>query len=119
MNGLDQYRNNVVTTQTPGTLIVMLYEGAIRFLEQSLVALEARQPAEKGRCVVKAIDILEELNLSLDVESGGQIAENLRRLYGFMIRHLTQAHAQNDGAKIREVVELLRDLNEGWKAVTS
>jgi flagellar protein FliS len=53
------------------------------------------------------------------VESGGQIAENLRRLYGFMIRHLTQAHAQNDGAKIREVAELLRDLNAGWKAVTS
>ena len=119
MNGLDQYRSNAVATQTPGKLIVMLYEGAIRFLQQALEAQEAGQPAEKGRCIVKAKDILHELNLSLDVESGGEVAANLRRLYGFLIRHLAEAHVRNDAGKIREAIELLRDLNEGWKAISS
>jgi flagellar secretion chaperone FliS len=118
MNALEQYRANAVTTQTPGKLIVMLYEGAIRFLQEALAAMDAGQFAEKGRCLAKAKDILHELNLSLDVEAGGEIANNLRRLYLFMIRNLTEAHAHNDDAKIQEVLELLRDLNEGWKAVT-
>jgi flagellar protein FliS len=53
------------------------------------------------------------------MEVGGEIAQNLRHLYMFMVRHLNTAHASNDPAPIHEVIGLLEELNEGWKAITA
>jgi flagellar protein FliS len=97
---------------------VLLYEGAIRFLKKALQELGEDGVAEKGVYVGKAIDIIDELNYSLDMEVGGDMAMNLRRLYLFMTRHLNEAHVRNDPQRIREVIALLEDLNQGWKAAT-
>jgi flagellar protein FliS len=53
------------------------------------------------------------------MDAGGEIAMNLRRLYCFMERQLSEANRQKDPEKIREVIKLLEELNEGWKAITS
>ncbi|MGC9453864.1 MAG: flagellar export chaperone FliS [Phycisphaerae bacterium] len=118
MDGITAYRSNQIGTESRGRLIVMLYEGAIKFLNLALDELQAGEFDKKGEHINKAIDIIHELNVCLDMDAGGEIAENLRGLYLFMIRHLTEANMQRDPQRIREVVSLLTDLNEGWKAIT-
>lgn len=116
MNAIAAYKQQSVATQSRGRLIVMLYDGAIKFLRQ---AMETDDAAEKGRCVGKAMDILIELNSALDMEAGGEVALNLRQLYDFMQRHLLQAHAENDWQMFREVIALLEELNESWRVITA
>lgn len=117
MQGIAAYKEHATATQSKGGLVIMLYEGAIRFLKQAIAAIEAGDAAEKGRCMAKARAIVDELDTSLDLEAGGELAVDLRRLYGFMRRHLAAANAARDPAKIRDVISLLEELNEGWKAV--
>ena len=117
MDGIGAYRENSVVTQPEGTVVVMLYDGAIRFLRKAVEAIADRKPGEKGKLIGNAVDIIQELNLSLNTEAGGDIAANLRSLYLFMIRHLNQANFNQDPQKVREVIALLEELRAGWKAL--
>ena len=119
MSGIAAYQENAVSTQTRGRLIVLLYEGAIKFLRQAIAEIEAGNFMEKGRYINKAQGIIAELNSCLDMEAGGEIAQNLRTLYNFMSKHLDEANLQRDPQRIRDVVACLSDLNEGWKVITT
>jgi flagellar protein FliS len=119
MDGISAYKDRSITTQTPGRLIVMLYEGAIKFLRRTIEAMEAGNHEDKARYLEKALAIINELNVNLDMEAGGEVAQNLRKLYNFMATHLTQAVIRNDPQMVRDVIACLADLNEGWKAITS
>ncbi|NLK40818.1 MAG: flagellar export chaperone FliS [Planctomycetes bacterium] len=118
MNGFDAYQETAVSTQSRGRLIVMLYDGAIRFLRQAIADIERCDYAAKGTHISKAQDILFELNTVLDMEQGGQIAQNLRSLYNFMHTHLAKANLRKDPQMIREVIAILEELNQGWRAIT-
>ena len=118
MGDIDAYQNNAIMTQSRGGLIVMLYDGAIKSLRQAITALDDGNTAAKCECIGKAMDIIMELNTVLDMEAGGEIAADLRRLYDFMAFHLTQANIKNDPKMIGEVIELLEDINQGWKAIS-
>lgn len=118
MKGLSAYQENRVTTQSKGRLVVLLYEGAIKFLRQAIEEIEAGHWAEKGKYISKALAIVDELNTSLDMEAGGEVAANLRRLYEFMTAHLEQANMNRDAEPCREVIRLLEDLNGAWKVVS-
>ena len=113
------YQENRVMTQTPGRVVVMLYEGAIKFLRQAAAELEAGKYIEKGKSINRAVDIIQELNVTLNMEAGGEIAKNLRRLYSFMLDCLFQANVRKDAGMIRQTLKLLEELNEGWKAAAS
>jgi len=117
-NGLTAYQNTAVTTQSKGRLIVLLYDGAIKFLKLAIKEIEAGNAEEKGRYISKALDIIYELNVVLDMEAGGEVAMNLRNLYLFMGRHLTEANTKQDIQKIEEVIKLLEELNRSWKAIS-
>ena len=118
MNGLDVYKQTAVTTQNKGRLIVMLYDGAIKFLRQAIRDLNAKDYEAKGRNISKAQDIIVELNSVLDMDAGSEVAQNLRNLYNFMNRHLTQANIKCDTQMIQEVISLLDELNQSWRAIT-
>jgi flagellar protein FliS len=118
MKALEAYQQTAVTTQSRGRLIVMLYDGAIKFLKLAIRELEAGNYAAKGQYINRAQDIINELNAVLDMESGGEIARNLRSLYLFMGRHLSQANARRDPKMIQEVIALIDELNQGWKTIT-
>jgi len=118
MNGVDVYRQTAVTTQNKGRLIVMLYDGAIKFLKHAIVDLEKKDYEAKGRNIAKAQDIIVELNTVLDMDAGGEVAQNLRGLYNFMNRHLSEANIKCDTRMIQEVVSLLEELNQSWRAIT-
>ncbi len=117
MKALEAYQQTAVTTQSRGRLIVMLYDGAIKFLKLAIRELEAKNYAAKGQYINRAQDILNELNAVLDTEAGGEIAENLRKLYLFMGRRLSQANAKRDPQMIQDVITLLDELNQGWKTI--
>jgi flagellar secretion chaperone FliS len=117
MNGFSAYQETSIMTQNRGRLVVMLYDGAIRFLKQAIDDLERQDYAAKGVHIRKALDIIFELNTVLDMEKGGQIVQNLRALYNFMQQHLSEANAKKDPQMIRDVIAVLEELNQGWRAI--
>lgn len=118
MKGVETYQQVAIGTQSKGRLIVMLYDGAIKFLKLAIQELEAKNYAAKGQYINRAQDILNELNAVLNMEAGGEIAQNLRKLYLFMNGRLSQANAKRDPQMIQEVITLLEELNQSWKAIT-
>ncbi len=118
MKGIGAYQDTAISTQSRGRLIVMLYDGAIKFLKLAIQELEAENYAGKGQYINRAQDIIDELNAVLDMEAGGEISQNLRKLYHFMGRHLNQANAKRDPQMIQEVINLLEELNQSWKVIT-
>ena len=118
MSQFTAYQDNAVSTQNKGRLVVLLYEGAIKFMKLAIKELEAGNYDTKGQYLNRAQDIINELNAVLDMENGGEVAANLRKLYVFMTNRLTQANVKRDPSMIRDVIKLMEELNEGWKAVT-
>jgi flagellar protein FliS len=118
MNGIKTYQDTAVTTQSRGRLIVLLYEGAIKFMKLAVKEMEANNYEAKGRYINKAQDIINELNAVLDMDAGGAIASNLRKLYVFMNRRLCEGNIKRDPQIIREVIALMEEMNQSWKAIS-
>ncbi len=118
MNGVKAYTDTSVTTQSKGRLIVILYEGAIKFMKLAIREMEAGNHQAKGEYINKARNIFNELNAVLDIEGGGEISANLRKLYFFINNHLAQANIKRDEQMIRDAIKLAEELNEGFKAIT-
>ena len=113
--GQNQYRKTQVNTVDRGRLIVLLYEGAISFLSKAEHSMQEEDIASASVLVNRAQDIIDELNAALNMELGGDIAQNLRRLYMFMNDQLVQAKIKSDATPIKEVVRMLSSLNEAWR----
>lgn len=120
MAGINQYQAMSVNTASPMELVIMVYDECIRSLERAEAAFDIEGPdrIEKiGNNLLHAQDAITELSLSLDMEQGGEIAENLSRLYDFMSHHLSQANVKKQVEPIHEVKELLLELREAWVQV--
>lgn len=114
--GYEEYQVNQVETADPKQLVVMLYEGAIRFLEEALQNIDNFKKFDLVNTkILKAQDILTELMVSLDMERGEQIADNLLSLYVYMKKELLEANMKKDRATVERVVKMLRDLNAAWQ----
>ena len=81
VNGHERYLETAVETASPARLIVMLYDGAIRFINEAAYAMQQRDYETQNTKLQRAQKILAELISSLDFDKGGEIAENLFRLY--------------------------------------
>jgi flagellar protein FliS len=115
-----KYKQTSVTSASREKLLLMMYEGAIKFTKKAIIACEMKDIAERGLNIGKAYDIVMELNNTLNFEVGGEIAKNLEALYVYMTDQLTQANISGDPASLHVVLKLLNTLNEGWiKAVDS
>ena len=117
-NGLAEYQNTAVTTQSKGRLIVLLYDGAIKFMKLAIKQIESNNYEAKGQYINKAQDIINELNAVLDMNAGREMATNLRKLYCFMHHRLSEANIKCDAQMIRDCIKLMEELNQGWKAIT-
>ena len=117
MNVQEEYRETTFSTQSQGQLVVMLYDGAIRFLKIAQEKMEENDHAGKGIYIGKAQDIISELNNSLDMDSGGELSKNLRALYNFLYRHLNQANMERDPRKLQDCIGILQELHEAWEQV--
>ncbi|QEY59169.1 flagellar export chaperone FliS [Pseudomonas sp. C27(2019)] len=103
----------------PHRLIQMLMEGGLTRLAQARGAMERNQTALKGELLSKAIGIVGGLRQALDVQKGGELAENLDRLYEYMTTRLMEANLKNDPAIVEEVSDLLREVKSGWDAIAA
>lgn len=108
-----KYLEAQIQTATPEMLITMLYDGAIRFLRQAKAHISNGKLAEGNTSLQRAEDIILELNHSLDM-SRGEIAQNLRQLYEYMLKRTLEANTKKDLAAIDEVISLLSGLREAW-----
>ncbi len=97
------------------TLLLMLYEAAIKFTKKAIIAIEKKDIAGRGENVGKAYDIIMELNNTLDHKVGGEIAANLERLYNFITEQLVKANIKGDPEPLHSSVKILENLYEGWK----
>jgi len=112
-----QYVTTQVGTADRLQLVIMLYDGAISFLGQARERMAARDAAGKGRLIGRALDIIAELNASLNLQAGQEVAVNLFHLYNFMTSHLTKANLNWDSKGIDEVIIMLQNLKEVWMDV--
>lgn len=117
-NPYQEYQNNNVETADGKELIIMLYEGAIRFLKLSKDNLESYRTYDKANTyILRAQDILTELMVSLDMEKGGEIAGNLMNLYVFMKKQLIEANIEKNATKVDSVILYLEELLSAWKKI--
>jgi flagellar secretion chaperone FliS len=107
-----------VIAATPVELIVMLYDGAIVACRSAIPLIEQRQIEKKSTLLSKAIMIIESgLRLSLNKKVGGEIAQNLDALYGYMSDRLYIANIRNQPEAVEEVIKLLVELKGAWEAI--
>lgn len=111
------YRDSAVLTAPPERLVVMLYDGARRFLHQAAAAMREGQIEASHHKMRRAEDIIAHLRETLDHDQGGQIAVRLAAIYTFSLRHLMQARFDRDAAKIDQVSEILGQLRASWAAI--
>lgn len=107
-----QYQEMQVQT-TPGKLVVMAYDGALRFLHLGLDAMNRGDRAAQGTYLGKAQAVIAELHRTLNLNAG-PIAHNLRSIYTYLLTRLLTANAYDDAAPVEEAIRLMSDLRDAW-----
>ena len=116
-NPYAQYRQTSVETATPTRLVVLLYDGAIRFLSQALPAMRVQKYDQQSLLIGKAQAIIAHLRETLDFKAGGSVAQHLNGLYLSMLDALTDANIHDKPERVEEVIKALRELREAWAEV--
>ena len=124
-NAYAAYQNTGIKTASQGKLIVLLYEGAVKNLTAAGNCsgadgtIEAKDIEKFGSYIMKAQDIISELQVSLDMEKGGQIATNLMSLYVYFNQELMSASINKDKKKLDFVLNMMTQLSGAWSIAAS
>lgn len=117
-NPWNSYRQVAAQTASPGQLILMLFDGAVRFLERALAGFTCEDLVDKHHAINnnihRAQQIISELNTSLNVDEGGELAATLRRLYDYFNWRLSQSNLHKESTGIQEVIRHLTELRDAW-----
>lgn len=113
--GLRSYKSSKANTASREDLLILLYEGAIRFLERSIEEFASGSLSDHKMSLRRGIAIIAELQNTLNFEKGGELAIQLFDLYAYMLDQLTQANLRKDMECIRDVIRHLSTLLEGWR----
>ncbi len=117
-NPWQSYRQVATKTATPGQLVLMLFDGALRFLDKALVGFDLDDPLDSNLAInnniLKAQEIIRELNVSLNLELGGEFASTMRRLYNYYDLQLAQSNLKKDPEGVRLVIRLLSVIRGAW-----
>jgi len=118
---VNAYKQVAAQTAPPGALVLMLFDGALRSLERALPAFDLDDPREKNQSIhnnlQRAVDIIRELNNSLDIEAGGELAGILRGLYFYFENQLIGSNLRKRRDGVIEVIAHLKELREAWAAM--
>ena len=118
-NPYQQYRATKVGTASPVDLVVMLYQGVVRFTRAGIEATERGDVQASHKAFVRAQDIIAELIATLDHDRGGEVAKQLLALYDYAFRRLIEANCKKDVAPAREVIQIVRDLGMAWQELAA
>lgn len=114
MKASQNYKEHEIASASQGRLIVMMYEGAVRFLRDAVEAIQARRLDKANEKLIKAQDVIHELSLALNFDAG-DISQQLFSLYSYMNRKLVEANVNKDIPPIQEVIDHLESLLNGWR----
>lgn len=109
-----KYKQTQVTSASREKLLLMLYEGAIKFTKKAIVAIEEKNIPDRCTNIGRAYDIVLELNNTLDHEVGGDISRNLEQLYMFITDRYTKANMTASVQPLKDALQILETLYEGW-----
>ena len=113
-NAYQKYKDTSIQSAGREKLLLMMYEGAIKFVKKAKIACETKDIAERGYNIGRAYDVILELMNTLDHKVGGDISKNLEQLYMYMTDQLTKANIKGDAKHLDEVLKLLEILQDGW-----
>lgn len=113
-NQLEEYRKNAIAGASPLQLVIMLYDGAMRFIEQGKAAMERRDLHAQNTALQRAQAIVTELTSCLDMKAGGEIAKNLFALYTYVYNQLVQANVEDRPELLDPCLKILSSLRESW-----
>lgn len=113
-NVYQKYKATSVQSASKEKILLMLYEGAMKFTKLAIKAIEEKKIADKGVNIGRAFDIVMELNNTLDHKVGGEIASQLEQLYMFMMEQYTKANIHSDVVPLQTNLKLLQTLYDGW-----
>ena len=122
---LSAYRETRVRTASQGTLIVMLYDEAIKQIGNAIALIDEnirKEPARIEKCnthIIKSQEIITELMASLDMEAGGEIASNLLSLYTYFNQQLLEANMEKKADKMLVVRDLMEQLRAAWNEIVT
>jgi flagellar protein FliS len=112
-----QYKNNNIVSAGPEESVLMLYDGAIRFMKMSAVCIAKKNRKKKIVFIEKTLKIVDYLQACLDMQKGGEIAKNLNDLYDYILIELTKANLKDDIRKIQEIINLLLPVRDAWAGI--
>ena len=112
---IKQYQANNITTATPEKLMVMLFDGAVQFLQKAKTAIEEKNLKEKATNIESARKIIRELMRTIDLENGNDVSKSLFRLYNRMAMKLIKANVSRNIGLIDEVIEDLSNIRWGFQ----
>lgn len=114
-NGVNKYKQTSIQSASREKILLMLYEGAIKFTKRAIIAAENKNVPERVTYICKTYDIILELQNTLDHKVGGQLAFELDRLYTFCIDQLSKANLEGSAEPLKAVLRILETLYDGWK----
>lgn len=117
LKGTQAYVQTQFTTVGQGDLLILLYDGALKFLARAKDRIEAKDYAAKGVLISKALDVIHELDSSLNMDAGGEISKNLHQLYFLCSTRLLQANLRMDLELIDSVVAVLTGLRSAYAEI--
>lgn len=109
--------NATLATASPHKQIDMMFEGALKFLVQAKMAVEQSDIEQRTDRLNRVSDIIFALSDYLDLEKGGEVAENLAALYDYMLRRLRDANRNNSAEPCDEVMRLIVEIRTGWQGM--
>ena len=118
-NAEQQYKQMQIKTASPGKLLLMLYQGSIKFMKLAVKGIEMNNIEIAHENIIKAQNIILELKGTLNKEQGGEIAENLERLYDFIYQELLRANLRKEKEHIENVIPLVEDLFESYQEIVN
>lgn len=113
-----QYQQNQVLTADPGQLLLLTYDGAIRFLREAAEAMGRRDLYRQSESIVRAQHLIMYLAGSLNHQANPELAGNLERIYHYLVDRLTAANVHDDRGGVDEALSLLGSLRQGWEQAT-
>ncbi len=112
-NAYNQYQNNAILTASPQDLTLMLYNGAIKFCNQAIKAIDEQDMESAHEHIIRAEDIIQEFMITLDDKY--PIAETFKTMYYYINQRLIEANMDKDKTILEEVLGYLRELRDTWK----
>ena len=110
------YVKNAVETATPLMLIIMLYDEAVKMCQLAAQDMGSDNESVHNK-LIKAQKIITELTVSLNMDAGGEVAENLKSIYVYAHMRLVEANIEKNKAKVEEVLKIMKELREAWNIV--